>query len=1023
MTAATSKKEAQKRICKLVEKFGRHASDYHGGGYNEAQARTEFVSPLLEAFGWDVHNERGLPPGLREVIEESVVAVGDEEISKRPDYELRLARQRKLFVEAKKPAVRIESNRSAAFQARRYGYSASLPIVILTNFEHLAVYDCHFMPEKTDEAHVARMHLIRCDELEARLDEVWPLLSREEIRSGEFDRRFAIKATRHGSEQFDDFFLNQVQAWRLQLAIDIHRNVPGLSPEELTYVVQLFLLRLVFLRVCEDQEIERYGNLHDLTGGGSSFSAFMKELRRADTFYDSGLFRLLDDDPLEIRISDEVLSGIISELYYPQSPYTFAVVEAEILGEIYERFLGEVISITPDGAVTVETKPEVREGGGVVSTPRHVANEIVRRTLLPRVAGRSPKELESLTVADICCGSGIFLLAAFEFLMDHCLEWYLANDRETHIGSTILEVGAGQWRLAYQERRRILVKHLRGVDVDSNAVMVAGFSLLLKLIERDSEIGLREYVSRTGQRALPELDSVLRAGNSLVAHSEWESAVDGHMSPALVERINPFSWRVEFPEDFERGGFDVIVGNPPYVRIQALHEHLPEEVAFYGSSASPYKTARANNFDKYALFVERSLSLIRPDGRLGVIIPHKFMTLRSGGVLRSLLADGQKVEEIVHFGVQQVFGQSAATYTCIMILDGRGSPEVTLERVDALEPWRYGTAGLRAALPATALAAAPWQLADDGTRALFDRVRSACARTLDDAADIFVGAQTSADPIYIFDAADPEDDTVALRWKDEDWPIELGILRPCLHDAQLHPYAHAEANAWMIFPYEIVSDPRPMARLFQPDEMKRRFPLCLEYLAARRQELEGRSIGGGAVAQRQFYQFGRSQSLAQFDGPKIILPVLSREARYAIDEDDTVVTGGGNGPYYLLRPLDGATESIRFLLALLHHPLNEAMVRTVTSPFRGGYYSHGKQFIKDLPVPDAGDEQRGKIEELVGRLIDASDAARLARLPHLQTRHKRNVIALRAEVESCVNEIYGLSEDDVALARAVPVPE
>ncbi|HFD86441.1 MAG TPA: hypothetical protein ENJ35_02065, partial [Gammaproteobacteria bacterium] len=494
MSENEAKEVARVRVAQLVRSFKRNESDYMHASYNETQARTDFITPLLEAFGWDVHNTKGQPLALREVIEEATVEVGEERLSKRPDYELRLARQRKLFVEAKKPSVHIDRDRAAAFQIRRYGYSASLPISVLTNFHQLAIYDCQPAPADTDDGHVARILLIEYEEFEERFDELWPLLSRESVYSGAFDRHFAVGLTRRGAEQFDDLFLAQVRDWRERLAIDIHANTPGLSAEELTYAVQLFLSRIVFLRICEDRDIEKYETLKNLNSKGT-FTALMEVLRRADDFYDSGLFRLLEDERLGIQIGDGVLQAIISELYYPQSPYTFAVVETEVLGEIYEQFLGDVITVE-NGEVKITNKPEVRESGGVIPTPGFIADAIVERTVKPALSGKSPAELDDFTVADICCGSGIFLLSAYGLLLDYYLNWYLANDRSDHVGVRIYEAVAGQWRLTFEEKRRILLTHLRGVDIDSNAVEVAQFSLLLKLIEDETAAALEEFVDR-----------------------------------------------------------------------------------------------------------------------------------------------------------------------------------------------------------------------------------------------------------------------------------------------------------------------------------------------------------------------------------------------------------------------------------------------------------------------------------------------------------------------------------------------
>ena len=610
--------------------------------------------------------------------------------------------------------------------------------------------------------------------------------------------------------------------------MDIHANVPGLTPSELTYAVQLFLSRIVFLRICEDRDIERYETLRRLPAD-STFVSLMTELRRADAFYDSGLFRLLDDARLGIRITDAVLMQIIAELYYPQSPYTFAVVETQVLGEIYEQFLGEVITIAGN-AVEIDYRPEVRESGGVVPTPQYIVDAIVERTLVPALAGKGPDQLHHFTVADICCGSGIFLLAVYEFLLDHYLTWYLSNDRSLYVGLTIYEATAGQWRLTYEERRRILLQHVRGVDIDANAVDVARFSLLLKLIEHESAIGLNDYVNRLRTPALPALDATIRTGNSLVSYAEWTSAL-GAMSPALSEKVHPFDWATEFSAELERGGFDVIVGNPPYIRIQNMTAYSPEEVAFFRSELSPYSTARQDTFDKYTLFIERALTLLSLDGRLGVIVPHKFMTIRSGRPLRRLISTNRLLEEVVHFGVKQVFGRNnVANYTCILVLNRSGRDSVRVEHAGPLEGWRYGTSGARRAIPSVEIGDDAWEFADQETRAIFDSVRASFPNQLSGLADIFVGVQNSADAIYIFRSVAEDADTVTLRWDDRDWPIERGVLRPCLHDVQLFAYARPNPNAWMIFPYTIVAGAtRTKARLFQPQEMTNRFPGCMAY--------------------------------------------------------------------------------------------------------------------------------------------------------------------------------------------------
>lgn len=1021
MRPAVDKEAGRARLAELVAAFQRNEADYLRADYNETQTRTEFITPMLEAFGWDVNNQAGKPLAFREVIEEATVEVGDEGLSKRPDYELRLTRQRKLFVEAKKPSVAIENTAAPAFQTRRYGYSASLPISAVTNFYRIAIYDCKPVPLETDKPHVARLLLFRYDEFLPHFDELWDLISRETVYSGSFDRQFEVDSTRHGANQFDDYFLNQTRDWRERLAVDIHANSPTLTAEEITYAVQLFLSRIVFLRICEDREIEKYETLKNLSVD-NTFDALMELLRRADDFYDSGLFRLLDDEKLGIRISDDVLGEIIGELYYPRSPYTFAVVETQVLGQIYEQFLGDVITME-SGKVEIVNRPEVRESGGVVPTPGYIADSIATKTVMPLLAGKSPDELKDVTIADICCGSGIFLLAAYGILIDYYLTWYLEHNRDEHIGSKVYEISGGQWRLTFAEKRRVLVTHLRGVDIDSNAVEVTQLSLLLKLVEDESAVGLIDYVKQHKEAALPALDDNIKCGNSLVSAEEWREAF-GNMSTELRRKVNPFSWNDEFANELQAGGFDAIVGNPPYIRIQNMVAYSPEEVAFYQDQNSPYCTAHQNNFDKYALFVERSISLVKDTGRVGVITPHKFMTIHSGATLRDLLSKDRLVEEIVHFGVKQVFGRSTATYTCILVLSKKANTEVRVEKAGPLEQWRYGKSGDIVKIPSIELSDVPWAFADQEARALFTRISKTHPATLSSVAEILVGLQTSADKVYIVNPILADDQTVTIRWNRQDWKIEQSILRPFLHDVSLTAYARAVANTSIIFPYEYVTNNngKLRARLFQPDEMQRTYPECWKYLLARKPELESRNVTGGPEGERQWYQYGRSQSLTKFDRPKIILPVLSTEARYCYDDQNILFTGGGNGPYYMIRCKDESEVSDKYLLAVLNHPLCEAIIRTNTSPFRGGYYSHGKQFIENLPVPLPDAARRQEIEERVTKLIGVLRAQVVAKTPHEARLANREATDVRRDIETRIGEAFGLTAADLAIISAVPIP-
>ena len=1021
MIQSSNKETARARVAELTSAFKENEGDYLHSGYNETQARTDFITPLLAAFGWDVYNDRRQSLALREVVEEATVEVGEERLSKRPDYELRLARQRKLFVEAKKPSVSIDRDRQAAFQTRRYGYSASLPISVLTNFHQLAVYDCKHAAISTEDAHVARFMLVGYESFDEKFDDLWSVLSREVVYSGEFDRQFSVDTTRRGADQFDDVFLSQMRRWRTQLAEDIHANTPDLAVEDLSNVVQRFLSRIVFLRICEDRELENYETLKDINDN-SKFDGLIELLRYADSFYDSGLFRLTDDEQLNISISNETLNTIIDELYYPQSPYTFAVVESEVLGEIYEQFLGEQISVINE-VISIERKPDVVASIGVVPTPSLIAEAVVARALIPAITNKSPSDLVGFTVADICCGSGVFLIAAYSILLDHYLSWYLENDST---GSTrVCEVASDSWRLTYEEKRRILLNHIRGVDIDSKAVEITQFSLLLKLLQDEHPDSLKDFTEKTGETALPNLDTIIRCGNSLVSDSEWQEA-NGPLISSLRASINPFTWGDEFPEDMSTGGFNVIVGNPPYIRIQHMKQYSPREVEYYQHTSSPFSTAQRTNFDKYVLFIERALTLVKKTGRVGMIVPHKFMTIQSGRLLRLLLTSGNYVEEIVHFGVKKVFGQETSNYTCILVLDAQGRDELQIETAGPLEKWRYGHIGETQRIPASSLGEEPWAFVSERTNALFIRTRRLHTKTLSDVSDINVGLQTSSDSIYIIHPVSVDENYVHFSHSDRDWQIERGMLRPCLHDVILEePYTKPKANAWIIFPYEYTVDEndRTRAHLIQPERFQTEFPLCWSYLNANKEALLKRNISGGQSVEQQWYQYGRSQSLTKFDTPKIVLPVLSTEQRYGYDDENVLFTGGGNGPYYMIRPSLNSEVSIYYLLAVLNHPFSEALIRSTTSVFRGGYYSHGRQFITNLPVPIPELGRQQEIERKVLELIQTLEEIKNLHGFHDTNLIRRQAVQLRRDIESMMSVLLALNEEEMELVLSVPIPD
>ncbi len=374
-----------KEIKKLVERFRENRDVYCSSAYNETQARHEFIDPFFIALGWDVNNEKGYAEAYKEVIHEDAIKVGGA--TKAPDYSFRIGGVRKFFVEAKRPGVHIKEDAVAAYQLRRYQWSAKLALSILTDFGEFAVYDRRTKPAKTDKASTGRVLYLTADQYDERWEEIASIFTQDAILTGSFDKYAKVAKPK---AEVDTAFLKEIEDWRDMLARNIAIRNTALSNREVNFAVQRTIDRIIFLRICEDRGVETYGQLMALQNGTTTYQRLCQIFRRADERYNSGLFhfRKEKDRPeppdgltLQLTIDDKVLKGILKELYYPESPYEFSVLPADILGQVYEQFLGKVIRLTPAHRAVVEDKPEVKKAGGVYYTPTYIVDYIVEHTV------------------------------------------------------------------------------------------------------------------------------------------------------------------------------------------------------------------------------------------------------------------------------------------------------------------------------------------------------------------------------------------------------------------------------------------------------------------------------------------------------------------------------------------------------------------------------------------------------------------------------------------------------------------
>ncbi|KAF5428998.1 hypothetical protein C5S36_16130 [Candidatus Methanophagaceae archaeon] len=361
-----TKEQGKQKIKELVERFRYNLDVYKKSTYNETQVRREFIDPFFDALDWDVSNKQGYAEQYKEVVHEDTIKVGRS--TRAPDYSFRVGGQRKFFVEAKKPAVNIKEDVSPSYQLRRYAWSAKLPLSIVTDFEELSVFNCQIKPNPTDKPSIGRIAYYTFDEYLDNFDEIYTIFSKEAILKGSFDRYAQSTKGKKGTAEVDREFLKEIESWRELLAKNIALRNPDVSIYELNYAVQKIIDRIIFLRICEDRGIEHYEQLQTRAEGDTVYTHLLNHFKLAESKYNSGIFDFdADKTTPSLHIDDKVLKTIIQDLYYPKSPYEFSVLGVEILGNVYEQFLGKVIRLTAGHLAKVETKPEVKKAGGVYS--------------------------------------------------------------------------------------------------------------------------------------------------------------------------------------------------------------------------------------------------------------------------------------------------------------------------------------------------------------------------------------------------------------------------------------------------------------------------------------------------------------------------------------------------------------------------------------------------------------------------------------------------------------------------------
>ena len=919
-------------LASLVSRFNAEESKFcaTNGNYSETEVRTEFIDPLFSCLGWDMNNAAGTANSIKDVVREKSQLT--ETTAKRPDYTFRIAAQRKFFVEAKKPAIDIRTHKESAFQVRSYGWTAGLPISILTNFRTLRVYDTSTAPSNSDDANVGLRLEFDYSDFTARFDELLMFFGRESVGRGSIEEKFGKGGS--GELPINLVFLKRFNDWRLKIAQDLHGRYPKIPINELNDIAQKVINRFVFIRMCEDRGIEGEERLKKVIQK-KNLIELRKLFQELDQRYNTGLFDVMRD-PLQsmFYIDAKVLDTLVNELYFPQAPYSFSVLDADFLGQVYELFLTKRMAIDETGKVILEDKPAY-EGREVITTPQPLVDEIVRRTFqgrFPRFQNSKSYDLDKLKeirILDMAAGSGRFLLRCLDELVDIAIDISRAAGDKV----SIYKRAENDYRLSFENKCTLLHCCLFGIDIDFNAVEVTRFSLLIKLLEDETQGTLP-----LGLKILPNLDSNIIWGNSVV------EADFANCSQDIIEATQPMDWLL-------RGfsaQYDAVVGNPPYVKTEDMKLATPHELKYYKAK---YDTA-FKQFDKYFIFIEKAASRLMNGGWLGMVVSNKWITIESGKKLRSLLSKNELIAELVDFGNELLF-EGKSTYVCLLVLSKEPKKNFYYRHVDNYNDWLKNPSDKGMSLSYSFINQYPeasWVLPATSAETKVLTILKTKTCRMADIADVLNGIQTSADDIFAIQQWTESRNQVYFTREGRGWIIEKTITQPYLMDsrAKVKSYCTVQPDALVLFPYTFGANGE--AVLIPPTKLRRDYPLAWSYLNYYKVRLINRDVSPSPIA-GEFYRYGRHQALASaFKFPKIIYSVNQLGDKYGFDNSGVGFASGGTaGEVSITNPRNGYT--IEFLLALLHQRAVEYFLRKRGSPFRGGYYSRGSAVVSDCPVP------------------------------------------------------------------------
>jgi hypothetical protein len=890
---------------------------------SEETTRT-WINQMLAVFGWDVRNTNQV---LQEVPLEIMERAALNDIGStntRPDYTLMNGRVRLFFLDAKKRTVNIKEDKSVAFQIRSYGWSIGASYSVVTNMDELAIYDCTTMPRHTDNADFARLVYLKAENYTDNFDCFNRFLGREETINNRLRMRFV------GKDSIDKNFSKALNGVRLKLAQAIidgnHRTI---SIVDINLWTQIILNRILFIRVCEARGLEHDGLLRDFAA--TDFWLQFKKSSYIDFYehYDGPMFTRIRQIQ-DLIIDNAVFDELLSYFYYP-SPYCFDVIPLRSISDIYDLFLGYHLEYDGNGMLKNVLKSEFRKSNGAVTTPESIVHNTIDCTIPPEyLQSLTNKQVLDLKFLDPACGSGVFLVNLYDYLATQ-IENNIEGRKDVLPNQYLYEKD-GRKYLNIEGRKLIVNQCLYGVDINQECVEVAKLSLSLKIIDgfEPSDFG---NAGLYGSQILHGVGVNIKCGNSLVEPDILERVSDIAENLEELVATNVFDYQAAFSNVFNRGGFDYVIGNPPYVEVKNYNVALPCMSAYIKQR---YASSRNGKIDLAIPFIERGIELLNAHGSLGYIVQKRFFKTDYGKGIRKLLSERRLLRTVYDYAETDLF-EDRITYIAIVVCDKSATDNDMIKYINS-------TNSECIEIAKETITETPWSFENYQTTALRVRLANELG-TLGEVCNIKVGVQVLWDEAFHI-AVDHIDEnyiygSTALCGKLQ---VERGACRVLLCNEHFVPLSVRENTTCILFPYD-VTDGNVQPVLFS--DYERRYPLAGRYLRENRTLIEENV----QTVPDRFPTLDRDENWHLFTRAnnhnavykKLCIPMTTQNPQAAVVMQEDAYCDNAN--MFFVQIPEVTDDKLYAMAAVINSTPFAYFAKSIANPQQGGFYKFSAPII------------------------------------------------------------------------------